>query len=66
METKKMPAKSKAQQRLFGAALNAKRGGKTFPLAQKLAGQMNTSQLQDFAANPVVPTKKGKKAKTYL
>ena len=43
----------------MGAALNAKRGGKTFPLAQKIAGQMNENQLEDFAKKP-------KKGKSYL
>ena len=57
-----MPAKSPAQQRLMGAALGAKRGGKSFPLAQKIAGQMTENQLKDFATGPVKP----KKAKSYL
>jgi hypothetical protein len=56
-----MPSKSKAQQRLFGAALNAKRGGKSFPEAQKIAGQMTEQQLKDFASSP-----KAKKPKSYL
>ena len=46
--SKHMPSTSKAQQRLMGAALSAKRGGKTFPLARKVAGQMSESQLKDF------------------
>jgi hypothetical protein len=50
-----MPAKSAAQQRLFGAALGAKRGGKSFPLAQKLAGQMSESQLIDMTKAPPKP-----------
>jgi hypothetical protein len=33
----------------MGAALSAKRGGKSFPMAQKIAGQMSESQLEDFA-----------------
>jgi hypothetical protein len=33
----------------MGAALAAKRGAKTFPLAQKISGQMSESQLVDFA-----------------
>jgi hypothetical protein len=41
----------------MGAALSAKRGAKTFPLAQKLAGQMTEPQLQDFAKKPVKPQK---------
>ena len=47
-----MPAKSKSQQRLFGAALNAKRGGKTFPEAEKLAKELSAKQLKDFATKP--------------
>jgi hypothetical protein len=47
-----MPAKSAKQQRLFGAALAAKRGAKTFPEAQKVAGQMSEKQLEDFARKP--------------
>ena len=53
-----MPSKSSKQQRLMGAALNAKRGGKSFPEAKKIAGQMTESQLEDFARKP--------KKKTYL
>jgi hypothetical protein len=49
-----MPAKSKAQQRLFGAALGAKRGAKSFPLAQKLAGQMSENQLIDMTKPPPI------------
>lgn len=60
-----MPAKSQAQRNLMGAALAAKRGAKSFPLAQKIAGQMSESQLSDFAAKPAkVP--KVPKPKTYL
>jgi hypothetical protein len=59
-----VPAKSAAQRRLFGAALGAKRGQKTFPLAQKLAGQMTEDQLTDFAKTPKMP--KIPKAKSYL
>jgi Protein of unknwon function (DUF3008) len=47
-----MPAKSQAQRNLMGAALAAKRGGKSFPLAQKIAGQMSEKQLSDFAKKP--------------
>jgi len=47
-----MPAKSASQRRLMGAALNAKRGGKTFPEARKVAGQMSEKQLEDFARKP--------------
>jgi hypothetical protein len=50
-----MPARSAKQQRLFGAALGAKRGAKSFPLAQKLAGQMTEDQLVDFAKTPKAP-----------
>jgi len=46
----------------MGAALGAKRGAKSFPLAQKIAGQMSEKQLSDFASNPVA---KVKKAKSY-
>jgi hypothetical protein len=59
-----MPAKSAKQQRLMGAALGAKRGAKSFPLAQKIAGQMSEDQLVDFAKTPKVP--KIPKAKSYL
>ena len=51
-----MPSKSKSQQRLFGAALSAKRGNKTFPEAEKISKEMTEKQLVDFA----------KKPKTYL
>ncbi len=40
-----MPAKSKAQQRLMGAAEH----GATFPMAKKVRGSMSMSQLHDFA-----------------
>jgi Protein of unknwon function (DUF3008) len=53
-----MPSKSAKQQRLFGAALSAKRGKKTFPEAEKIAGQMSESKLEDFARKP--------KKKSYL
>ena len=43
----------------MGAALAAKRGAKTFPAAQKIAGQMSEKQLEDFAKNP-------KPKKSYL
>jgi hypothetical protein len=55
-----MPSKTPAQRRLMGAALAAKRGGKSFPLAKKISGQMTESQLEDFARSPK------KKGKTYL
>jgi hypothetical protein len=66
-----VPSKSKSQQRLFGAALAAKRSGNpSFPLAGKLAKQMSENQLKDFATKPVVkpPNTKGmtKKLKSYL
>jgi hypothetical protein len=54
-----MPSKTAAQRRLMGAALSAKRGGKSFPLAQKIAGQMSEKQLEDFARKP-------KAKKSYL
>ena len=47
-----MPAVSKAQQRLMGAAEH----GATFPMAQKLRSSMTMSQLHDFA----VGSEKGK------
>ena len=53
-----MPSKSAKQRRLMGAALNAKRGGKSFPEAEKIAGQMSEKQLEDFARKP--------KKKSYL
>ena len=52
-----MPSKTAAQRRLMGAALSAKRGGKTFPLAQKIAAQMSEKQLSDFAKGPAKPKK---------
>jgi hypothetical protein len=42
------PSTSKAQQRLFGAAVAAKRGKATFPAAEKLASQMSEKKLKDF------------------
>jgi hypothetical protein len=54
-----MPSKTPKQRRLMGAALAAKRGAKTFPEAQKIAGQMSEKQLEDFARKP-------KKGKSYL
>lgn len=56
-----MPSKTPSQRRLMGAALAAKRGKKTFPEAQKIAGQMSEKQLEDFAKGPAK-----KKGKTYL
>lgn len=44
----------------MGAALSAKRGGKAFPLAKKIAGQMTETQLEDFARGA------SKKKKGYL
>lgn len=41
-----MPAVSKAQQRLMGAAEH----GATFPMARKLRSSMTMSQLHDFAS----------------
>ncbi len=41
-----MPSKSKAQQRLMGAAEH----GATFPMAQKVRASMSMSQLHDFAS----------------
>jgi hypothetical protein len=43
-----MPAVSKAQQRLMGAAEH----GATFPMAQKVRATMTMSQLHDFASGP--------------
>jgi hypothetical protein len=40
-----MPAKSKSQQRLFGAV----EGGATFPLAKKIRSEMTRKQIRDFA-----------------
>jgi len=46
-----MPAKSEAQQRLFGMALAAKRGnGHMSGKAKELANSMSEKQLHDFAA----------------
>jgi hypothetical protein len=41
-----MPAKSKAQQRLMGAAEH----GATFPMARKLRSTMTKGALSDFAS----------------
>jgi len=41
-----MPAKSKAQQRLMGAAEH----GASFPMAQKVRASMSLGQLHDFAS----------------
>lgn len=41
-----MPAKSKSEQRLFGAAEH----GADFPLAEKLRESMTHDQLHDFAS----------------
>jgi hypothetical protein len=57
-----MPSKSTKQRNLMGAALAAKRGAKTFPEAQRIAGQMTEKQLEDFAKKPAKPAK----PKTYL
>jgi hypothetical protein len=53
---------------LMGAALAAKRGAQTFPMAQKLAGQMTEDQLIDFAQNPPKPKKpkKGQSPTSYF
>jgi Protein of unknwon function (DUF3008) len=56
-----MPSKTQRQRNLMGAALAAKRGAKSFPEAQKIAGQMTEQQLKDFASSP-----KAKKPKSYL
>jgi hypothetical protein len=53
-----VPSTSKKQQALFGAALSAKRGGKTFPAAKELASQMSEKKLKDFAKGPVKKKKK--------
>jgi hypothetical protein len=47
-----MPPRTPKQQRLMGAALSAKRGGKAFPEARKVAGQMSEKQLEEFATKP--------------
>jgi hypothetical protein len=47
---KQMHAKSEAQQHLMGAALSAKRGGKSFPAAKAVASEMSESQLERFAS----------------
>jgi Protein of unknwon function (DUF3008) len=60
-----MPSTSAKQRRLMGAALSAKRGQKTFPRAQKLAGQMSEPQLKDFAQKPV-KQKKSQAPPSYL
>jgi hypothetical protein len=44
-----MPAVSKAQQRLMGAAEH----GADFPMAKKLRGSMTMGQLHDFASGPM-------------
>ena len=41
-----MPAKSKAQQRLMGAAEH----GADFPMARKIRASMTKEQMHDFAA----------------
>lgn len=60
-----MPSKSKAQRNLMGAALAAKRGKTTFPLAKKISGQMSEQQLTDFARKPV-QKKKSQTPESYL
>jgi hypothetical protein len=47
-----MPPKTAKQQHLMGAALAAKRGGKTFPEARKVARGMTEKQLEEFARKP--------------
>jgi hypothetical protein len=42
----------------MGAALAAKRGAKSFPLARKLASQMSEKQLEDFARKPKAKRKR--------
>lgn len=44
-----MPAKSKAFQRLAGAAAH----GASFPMARKLRSSMTVGQLADFASGPM-------------
>ena len=56
-----MPSKTTKQRNLMGAALAAKRGKKSFPEAEKIAGQMSEKQLEDFARKP-----KARKGKSYL
>jgi len=41
-----MPARSKAQRRLMGAAEH----GATFPMAKAVRGSMSKSQMHDFSA----------------
>ena len=43
-----MPAKSKAQARLMGAAAH----GADFPMAKKVRSSMSLSQMADFAKTP--------------
>jgi hypothetical protein len=44
-----MPAKSKKQQHLMGAALAVKRGeSKGFPMARQAAASMSEKQIKDF------------------
>ena len=54
-----MPARSKAQQHLFLAALYAK---KPFPMAAKVRQSMTPEQMKDFThLAPKAPAKKGKR-----
>lgn len=60
-----MPAKSRAQQRLMGAALQAKRSGTTAGLkgpAKQVVRSMSEKQLSDFAAtkHKRLPARKSK------
>ena len=53
-----MPAKSKAQQRLMGAAEH----GAQFPMAKQVRASMTLGQLHDFAVGPMTgkPTRVAK------
>jgi hypothetical protein len=63
-----MPAKSEAQQRLFGMALSAKRGkGSYDKKIHELASSMSEKQLHDFAAtkHSKLPEKKGEAGNSF-
>jgi len=55
-----MPAKSRAQQRLMGAAEH----GAQFPMARKVASTMTKRQMHDFASGPMTgkPAHMGRQA----
>lgn len=64
-----MPARSEAQQQLFGAALSVKRGetprSKVSAKVLELVDTMTEKQLEDFASTPhnKIPYKVSKKVK---